>query len=190
MLTALFGGSFNPPHVAHQMACLYVLATQPVDRVLWVPVFQHHFEKDLAPFADRLEMSRRAAAPFGAAVEVSAVEQELGGPSLTLNTLRRLMSERPGERFALVIGTDILPERGRWFGWADIARLCDVIVVGRGGFPVEGAPPPVALPNVSSTEIRAALAAGRDVSTQVPRAVLEYIHERGLYGARRPADGG
>jgi nicotinate-nucleotide adenylyltransferase len=185
MRIAFFGGSFNPPHVAHQMACLYVLATQSVDRVLWVPVAQHPFAKDLAPFGDRLEMSRRAAAPFGAAVEVSAVEEQLAAPSRTLVTLRHLAAARPGEDFALVIGTDILPEREQWYGWDEIARLCDVIVVGRGGHPAPGAP--VELPRVSSTEVRAALGAGRDVSAQIPRSVLDYIYQRGLYGARRPA---
>ena len=38
---AFFGGSFNPPHVAHQMACLYVLETQPVDAVLVAPTWRH-----------------------------------------------------------------------------------------------------------------------------------------------------
>ncbi|HEY3359210.1 MAG TPA: nicotinate (nicotinamide) nucleotide adenylyltransferase [Polyangia bacterium] len=190
MTTAFFGGSFDPPHVAHQMACLYALATQAVDRVLWVPVYQHHFAKTLTPFADRLEMSRRAAAPFGAAVEVSAVEEQLGAPSLTLNTLRHLMAERPGERFALVIGSDILPERAKWYGWDEIASLCDLIVVGRGGHSAPDAPR-LELPRVSSTEVRAAIAAGGDVSALVPRAVLDYIHARGLYGApRREPDGG
>ena len=46
---ALFGGSFNPPHVAHQLVALYVLETQPVDELWFVPVYEHVFGKPLAP---------------------------------------------------------------------------------------------------------------------------------------------
>jgi nicotinic acid mononucleotide adenylyltransferase len=42
------------------------------------------------------------------------------------------------------------------------------------------------MPEVSSTEIRAALRAGRSVAKLVPRSVLDYIYPRGLYGAREP----
>ena len=49
MNVAVFGGSFNPPHVAHVLACALVLASEDVDRVLVVPTFQHPFAKELAP---------------------------------------------------------------------------------------------------------------------------------------------
>ena len=179
---AVFGGSFNPPHVAHQMVCLHVLETAGVDRVLWVPVGQHPFAKDLAPFEDRFEMCRLAAARFGTAAVVSRVESELPTPSRTLVTLRHLVAGSPGDRFALVIGTDILPERDKWYGWPEIERLCDIIVVGRAGYPSAGVP--VELPAVSSTEIRARLARGEDASGLVPAAVLAYIRAHGLYGAK------
>jgi len=65
MRVAIYGGSFNPPHVAHQLAALYVLETQPVDELWFVPCFKHPFEKALESFEDRLEMCRRAAAPLG-----------------------------------------------------------------------------------------------------------------------------
>ncbi|MBI5480103.1 MAG: nicotinate (nicotinamide) nucleotide adenylyltransferase [Deltaproteobacteria bacterium] len=188
MRTAFFGGSFNPPHVAHQMVCLQVLQTADVDRVMWVPVGQHPFAKDLAPFDDRFEMCRRAAAPFGAAALVSRVESELPTPSRTLATLRHLVARAPDQRLALVIGTDLLPERDKWYGWDVIERLCDVIVVGRAGYPAPGVQ--VELPALSSTDIRARLRSGEDVSRMVPATVLAYIREHGLYGAGGAADGG
>jgi nicotinate-nucleotide adenylyltransferase len=60
-----------------------------------------------------------------------------------------------------------------------VRELARVIVVGREGFPpVPGAP---ALPAISSTAIRARLARGEDVASLVPRRVLEYVAEKGLY---------
>ena len=60
-------------------------------------------------------------------------------------------------------------------------ELARVVVVGRQGYPGGEGP---ALPAISSTEIRERLARGEPVDGLVPRGVLEYLRERGLYGAR------
>ena len=174
---AVFGGSFNPPHVAHQMACLWVLETQPVEELLVVPTFRHPFEKQLAPFADRVEMCRLMAAALGPRVEVSGIEAELGGESSrTLHMLEALAERRPGVQLRLVVGTDILRETSKWYRWADIEALAPPIVVGRSGFGGT-----IALPDVSSTEIRARVASGLPLDGMVPRAVLHYLETKGLY---------
>src|SRR6185295_12282250 len=103
MRVAVFGGSFNPPHVAHQLAALYVLETQPVDELWLVPCFKHPFDKALESFEDRLEMCQRAAAALGPRVRVSACEQRLGGESRTLRTVTALIAENPGVEFSLVV---------------------------------------------------------------------------------------
>jgi nicotinate-nucleotide adenylyltransferase len=181
MRLALFGGSFNPPHVAHQMAALWVLETGQADELWLVPCFRHPFAKDLAPFADRFEMCRLAAAPLGPRATVSRVEAELGGESLTLRTLREVAARRPGDELALVVGADILGEWDRWYGHEEIERAARRLVVGRQGF-AGGAP--IELPAIRSTDIRARLGRGDDVAALVPAAVLAYVRRRGLYGAR------
>jgi len=187
MRSAVFGGSFNPPHVAHQMVCLYVLETQRVDRVLWVPVNEHPFAKDLAPFAHRYEMCCLAALPFGERALVSRVEEGLPTPSRTLITLKHLRASSPDEEFCLIIGSDIVPDLPKWYGWDEIRRLCDVIVVPRQGHgAVKGE---VAMPAISSTEIRARLARGEDVGSRVPQQVLAYIRQHGLYGTPKGSHG-
>jgi nicotinate-nucleotide adenylyltransferase len=62
---ALFGGSFNPPHVAHQLVALYVLETQPIDELWIVPVYTHALGKQLADYEHRVAMCELAAAPLG-----------------------------------------------------------------------------------------------------------------------------
>src|SRR5262245_13785522 len=132
MQIALFGGSFNPPHVAHQLACAYVLASARVDELWMVPTFKHPFDKQLAPFADRVAMCERAAAIFGGKVKVSRIEGELGGDSYTLRTVKALAAQHPGDRFFLVIGSDLVAEREKWHGWPELKALVEFIVVGRG----------------------------------------------------------
>ncbi|MFH2006333.1 MAG: nicotinate (nicotinamide) nucleotide adenylyltransferase [bacterium] len=173
----LFGGSFNPPHVAHQHVCAEALDRGGMDEVLLVPCLHHPFEKPLAPYEDRLAMCRRAARPFGKRVRVSEVERELGGLSRTVVTLEHLVSREPGARWSLIIGSDILAETGRWYAWDRIRELAELFVVDRTGAGESHHP----TLDVSSTEIRAQLAQGKDVSKLVPAPVLEYIHEHGLY---------
>lgn len=179
---AIFGGSFNPPHVGHVTAVVYVLSVGYADEVLVVPCFIHPFAKDLAPFADRLAMCRAA---FGwiPRVTVSQVEQQLGGESRTLRTLQTLAASHPEWSLRLVVGSDVIPETPRWFGFPEIARLAPLIVLDRPD--ASGREPaPCLFPNVSSSAIRRDLAASRSegVARLVPARVLEHIRAAGLYG--------
>lgn len=182
---AVFGGSFNPPHVAHLLAAVYALATAPIDRVLVIPVFQHPFAKELAPFADRLEMCRLAL-EWIPQVEVSTVEQELGGESLTLRTVEHLRAAHPSFSLRLLVGADVLSDLPKWHRFDRIAELAPPLVLGRSGVVTAEAPLPV-LPQVSSTEVREAIAAGDLDAARalVPASVLAYIREHGLYVPRK-----
>lgn len=185
MRVAYYGGSFNPPHVAHVLAASYVLSCFDVDALLVVPVFSHPFDKALAPFEQRAQMCELAFERLRG-VEVSRVEATLPEPSYTLSTLRHLASSRPADRFALVIGSDVLFERAKWHAFDEIVALAPPIVLGRAGFEHPEAPVSV-LPEVSSTRIRELLRAADSESTErelralVPGRVLRHIREHGLY---------
>lgn len=187
---ALYGGSFNPPHVAHQLVCAYVLATArpAVERVLMIPTFRHPFGKALEPFEHRVEMCRIAAAMFGGLVEVSRIEEELGGDSYTLTTVKALRARHPDVAWSVVIGADLVAERERWHGWEELKTLIDFIVVGRKGNG-DGAGGPATgleMPPVSSTELRARFADGRTVDGMVDVRIADYVRMHGLYGAKAP----
>jgi nicotinate-nucleotide adenylyltransferase len=184
---AIFGGSFNPPHLAHQMVCLVALETEPVDEVWMVPTYQHAFGKALAPFADRVAMCRLAAAAFGGRVVVSEIEQELGaqeakkdpvGVSRTFHTLTALGARHPDLAFRLLVGEDILAETHLWHRWDDIVAMAPPIVVGRSGALAGSV---FDLPAISSTDVRARIARGETAVPLVSRPVMDYIAGRGLY---------
>src|SRR5687767_3051770 len=103
---ALFGGSFNPPHIGHVLAVTYVLSVGRVDRVVVVPVFDHALGKRLEPFEHRLEMARRAF-DWLPQVDVSDIEERLGTPSRTLRTVLALESAHPEWDLRLLVGSDI-----------------------------------------------------------------------------------
>ena len=180
---ALLGGSFNPPHVAHQMAALWVLSTGGADQVWLVPCYRHPFGKELVPFAHRLRMCELAVGPFATGkVAVSDVEQHLGGESRTYYTVQHLVDQHPEHRFSLVIGADILAEKDSWYRFDAIEELVRIDVVGRSGHPTTGVS--IVLPEVSSTDIRRRLRRGEPVDHLVPAAVLAYIEGHGLYRGR------
>jgi nicotinate-nucleotide adenylyltransferase len=182
---AVFGGSFNPPHVAHVLACALVLSVEDIDRVLVVPTYRHPFAKPLAPFGDRLRMCELAMG-WMPAVDVSGVEAELGGESRTLHTLERLIETHSDWRLRLLIGADIVAEAPRWFGFDAIAKLAPPIVLARARTD-NASSRPLLLPDVSSTQVRAWIAAGAwdELANVVPRRVLEHVRAEGLYGAAR-----
>lgn len=180
----IFGGSFNPPHIAHVLAATYVLQCGDVDRLLVIPTFQHPFAKQLTAFEDRLEMCRRAFSEV-ARVEVSALEAELGGESRTVRTLEHLHAEHPAWRMRLIVGTDVVHELDRWWSPERVKELAPPLVLSRLGVvpPAGFESAPQMLPEVSSSAIRSALARGEPQDAVLPRGVRALIRERGLYGS-------
>ena len=180
MNVAIFGGSFNPPHAGHVLAIAYVLATADIDRLVVIPAHKHPFAKSLAPFEERVRMCELATAIFPN-VEVSRVERDLDG--LTLHTLEAMQREHPDWKMRLVMGADILLEADKWFHFDDVKKLAPPIVLGRAGVTGTTAPPPL-LPEISSTRVRE-LVAAKDwdsLGPLVPRAVIEHIRAKNLYG--------
>jgi len=185
MNVAVYGGSFNPPHVAHVLAATYVLAVGDFEELVVVPVFDHAFDKELAPFEDRVKMTELAMAAVPG-VQISRVEAALGSPSRTLFTLRALSEQHPSWRLRLVVGSDVLHEAQKWHAFDEIEKLAPLYVLGRVGSPHSAAPEPI-LPDVSSTRVRQLLgragdpAAAAELERLVPRAVRGYIREHALY---------
>ncbi len=180
---AIFGGSFDPPHVAHTLAAAYVLATESVDRVLVVPTATHPFGKRLSAFMHRVHMCGLAFAEL-AHVSISVIERDLPPPSLTLHTLEALAQAHKGAHLHLVIGSDLLAETHAWHNFARVSELAPPIIVERQGYESPDATTP-ALPGVSSTEMRRRLRVGESTAGWLSPAVASYALEHGLYRQER-----
>lgn len=180
MTIGIFGGSFDPPHICHVLVCQYSMAMGHVDRVLVIPTFSHPFDKNQTPYADRLAMCRLAMQGFSD-IEVSDIESRRDGYSYTIDTVRELISQMPGERFRLIIGSDILQETERWKEYPELTRLAPPLIVPRGE-PLPGGQDLFVFPPLSSTQIRESIRRGEDVSAAIQPQVLAYAMERDLYG--------
>lgn len=177
MRVAFYGGSFNPPHVGHAMVAGWLRWTDRVDEVWLVPVFQHPFGKPLADWALRLDLCEELASQVGSWVRVCPVEAELAGVSFTVRTLDVLAARHPEHKLRLVVGADVLGQTRAWRDWASIEARYSPIVVGRAGWPeVPDAP---TFPEVSSTDVRARIAAGRPWDHLVPSGVAALLRRAG-----------
>ena len=182
---AIYGGSFDPPHISHVLAAVYALKVGGFEQVLVVPVYEHAFHKRLSPFEHRVRLCELSFAGI-AGVEVSTIERALATPSLTLRTVEHLAGEHPDWAMRLLVGSDVLSDTGKWHAFARIAELAPPYIVARPGYEHPDANAAL-LPDVSSTRIRDALAQHADARSQallaswVPRAALAYIAEHGLY---------
>src|ERR1700730_12374070 len=182
MEIALFGGSFDPPHVGHLLAAQYVLATEPVGELWLGPVFRPPLGKAArAPFEPRSELCVRLAALLGPRARVSRNEAVQPGLERTVDLLEHLRAARPRDRFALVLGSDLAAERAQWKRFDRIAELARIIELSRGGFAAAGARPAVEPPGGPSSQVRALLASVGDATRLVPLTVLETIAAAGSY---------
>jgi nicotinate-nucleotide adenylyltransferase len=180
MEVALLGGSFNPPHIGHLLAALYVRQCLGSDEVWLVPTHHHPFGKPTAAFQHRVAMCEIAARELGPWLKVSRAEAEVNGEGRTVDLLEHLLRKHAGVRFRLVIGSDIVADLPKWKAWDRIQQLAQVTVLYRAGYPAAGSVgPPLA--QVSSTEIRQRLESGDDPVDLVPRAVLEYARKEKLF---------
>lgn len=182
---AIFGGTFDPPHVGHVLAVYYVLLSAGVDKVLIVPCAEHPFGKDQISFQHRLAMCRIAFAMLGDAVDVLDIEGNRSGMSFTIDTVRQLAEEYPGVRLELIIGSDNVADLPKWKDIDELKQLVDLRILPRlddNTAESESAQESsFYLPRISSSSLREMLREGQDVSAHVPGRVLGYIARHGLY---------
>lgn len=204
MKIGIYGGTFNPPHLGHLAAAKAAMAVLKLDKLIFVPaaVPPH---KELAqgspPAQRRLEMISLAADTLlePEKVTVSDMEFDRAGKSYTVDTLRQLREQYPGDELWLLMGTDMFLTLQNWREPAEICALAGLAAFARtesdtgemleiqGKYLSEtyGAKVcTVQLPRivpVSSTQLRELLGRGEGSGYLSP-AVYGYILRHGLYG--------
>ena len=187
MRLGIYGGTFDPVHIAHIVVATEVRHALGLDRVLLVPAGDpwQKAGRVVASKTERAEMCEAAISGIHG-LEVSRVEVDRTGPSVTADTLEVLGG--PDRELFLILGTDAAANLPTWRRLAETRDLATVVVVEREG---EHADPPdptwrfvhVPIPrlDISSSDLRARLAAGRPVDGLVPAAALQWIRDHDLY---------
>ncbi len=191
-----FGGTFNPIHYGHLICAAAVAERAAFDRVILVPSFlpPHKLNPaDLAAATDRLLMCRLAVSG-SERFEVDDLELKRTGPSFTLETARMLAKRTSSPRpIHWLIGADTLPQLLSWHEPERLLEEVQFVVMARPGTTIDWNALPARLSalrenlveapliDISATDIRRRVAAGRSIDYLTPPAVCRYIHDRGLY---------
>lgn len=192
---ALFGGSFDPIHLAHTALAVKALEALHVDGVELIPAANPWQRAPLTDARHRLKMVDIAIEGLPG-LSVNPIEIQRGGASYTLDTLRQLHAQRPQVRWTWVLGADQLANFCTWHQWQAIVDIADLAVAARPGSQLS---PPDALQQaltqanrqlslipmealpISSSNIRERLQHNQSVQGLLDPRVLTYIREHHLY---------
>jgi nicotinate-nucleotide adenylyltransferase len=205
----IFGGTFDPPHVGHLLAASDAIEHLGLDRLVFVPAAVQPLKagRDTAPALDRLAMVRLTVGR-DPRLETDAVELDRDGLSYTVDTLREFGRRYPSAEQYFLVGADVLATFAQWREPQTVLELATLAVLtrrsetaddARGLQAALGRHGPAATSaleealtrrstlvptrriDVSSTEIRDRVRAGRSIHGFVTDAVAEYIGSHGLY---------
>ena len=199
MRIGIIGGSFNPIHIAHLIIADRFCDQMSLDLCIFVPAAQSPFKVNdatLATAEHRLAMVQRATEQHPR-FAVSDIELQRGGVSYTIDTIRAIQRQHPEASISLLIGSDQAIEFVRWKNWESICREAQLCIVRRPflltpemeqrmteTLTIDGAAPvwvTAPLLEISSTEIRQRVTAGRSINYLTVKAVRDYILQWGLY---------
>lgn len=190
----VFGGAFDPPHLAHVALVKTALAELALDELRVVPTGQAwHKLRTLSPARHRLAMAQLAFADLPQ-VLVDPIEILRPGPSYTVDTLREFKARWSEADLFLILGEDQARVLPSWREWQEILRLATICVAERANpagvrsqFILEKAHEsslrrlPMPALAVSATDVRARIAAHLSVADLVFEPVARYIALHHLY---------
>lgn len=185
------GGTFDPIHLGHLVAASEVAHRFGLNEVIFVPTGQpwQKADRHVSPARHRHAMTLIATAA-DPRFTVSTVDIDRAGPTYTVDTLRELRSMLGPQRpLAFITGADALNQILTWRDHDEVLRLARLIGVSRPGHALTAPPLPEASVSlievpalaISSSDIRARVAAGRPIRYLVPDGVDHYIAKTGLY---------
>lgn len=197
MRIGIFGGTFDPPHVAHLILAAEACDQLQLDRLLWVltPDPPHKTGWEISPLAARLAMVQ-AAVDGNPRFELSRVDIDRPAPHYAVDTVRLLQEQNPAAELYYLIGGDSLHDLPTWYHPDDLVQAVHAFgVMRRPGDEVNlealaarfpALPPKLRfidapLLEISGREIRRRVRQGLHYRYYLPPAVYEFIETQGLY---------
>ena len=133
MRIALYGGSFNPPHLGHERVARLVSEVLHPDKLLIIPdnIPPHKNLSANAPSPlQRFEMCKIAFSGIPNC-EISDMELNRGGKSYTVDTLKEFKASHPDDTLFLIMGMDMIESFSTWYQPEEIESMCTLFVAPR-----------------------------------------------------------
>ena len=193
----IFGGTFDPPHIAHLILAAEAHSQLSLDRLLWVltPTPPHKHEREITPLVDRLPMVQ-SAIDVDPDFELSRVDIERQPPHYALDTVRLIRQKHPQAELFYLMGGDSLRDLHTWYKAGEFVTACDFIGVMRRPddnvllLTVEEKIPGIQKKllfidaprlEISASDIRRRISECRPFRYFLPPGVYEYVLKHNLY---------
>ena len=188
MNIGLYFGSFNPIHIGHLIIANHVLNETNIERIWFIVSPQNPLKKSnsLLNEFDRLHMVRLAVQDDNR-MKCSDIEFNLSRPSFTTNTLAFLSEKYSEHTFSIIMGSDSYQNLDKWKNFETIISNYSIYVYKREGHEINkfwGQEPTILnapLIQISATQIRDHVKAGKSIRYLVPEIVREEIETRKFY---------
>jgi len=211
-LIGIYGGTFDPIHNGHLRIATAILQALNLQGVQFIPNnYPIHRDIPVADAQDRLAMLQ-IATKNNPAFFVNNIELNRAGPSYTIDTLKQLRKENPSQTLCLLIGEDAFAKINQWHEWESLTDLAHLIIFNRpgvkrpyapeiesllqarktkniadlrqqdAGFIMQNISDPI---DLSATQVREKLKAGKDVLPDIPEEVYDYIKNHQLYSSHK-----
>jgi len=193
---ALFGGTFDPPHLGHLIIAEAAREALLLDRVEFLVAADPPHKQGVprSRFDDRRAMVEAAIAG-SPHFTVNGSEGSRPGPSFTVDTLQLRGVESPEEHLWFLMGADSLVDFPTWRSPSSILTLARLAVAARPGSVIdlrvlEAKQPGVVMAtdmvdtpliDISSRDLRDRVRSNRSIAYRTTSSVADYLHDRGLY---------
>ncbi|HAX73788.1 MAG TPA: nicotinate (nicotinamide) nucleotide adenylyltransferase [Firmicutes bacterium] len=129
-MIVVFGGSFNPPTIAHYKIADYIINTLHCDQFYYLPVGDQYPKKGLQSASDRVAMLKMVANRLNSC-EICLIEVEADKVLTTYESLSILQNQYPNQEIAFVFGADNLKDLPKWSQSDDLIDHFKLIVFRR-----------------------------------------------------------
>lgn len=190
----ILGGTFDPIHIGHLVAADQALFFAGLDEIWFMPAPNppHKMDTEITTINHRLEMVKRVV-EIDRRYKLCTIELDRLGPSYTLDTIKELKIKYSDYEFFFIIGGDMIKYLPKWYGIEELITIVSFIGLDRPGYDYQATSSrdknileqvkliPMPQLDISSSQIREWVKAGRVIRYFVPISVERYIRENRLY---------
>ncbi len=187
----LFGGTFDPPTIAHVLYPLWIKERLKLDEVWFVPAAVNPLKQQIKSTSARVRLKMLEAAieeyPF---FSINTCELDREGPSYTIDTVLQIKHDYPDIYFYLLLGSDTVPQFPNWKRINDLVREIQIVIMHRAGYGKTDTSSEYAdrinwidlpLLEISATFVRNRIIKNQSIHNLVPSSVEKIIKDEGLY---------
>ena len=187
MKIGILGGTFDPPHFAHKYIAIRALDQFSLEKIIFIPAGNSWQKQNSATYENRFIMTQLLISDEEL-FEISDIENNVNQPTYTVDTLKKLNLKK--EETFFILGADAAIGISTWESYEKLSNYVQFLIAPRkkiseknlkNNFPFNYS---LILGNeldISSTTVRRLLLEKKEISSLIPKNIIEFITSQSLY---------